>query len=149
MKTIILDGLTYELVLVEPEPEPAPEWGPRVGELCEFWDDNIEFAKYGVFLQKNQGDFFPFIMKIGPADDYYAECRGCFKHCRPLQDPNIIQMIPWKGGKCPVPNDVNVLMHLRGGGDVISRGYNYDWTHLGSDVDIIAYAALGKACSEN
>jgi hypothetical protein len=131
-KQLIFDGKVYDLVAVEPEPEP--EWNPRKGELCEFSDDpsfpvsRTRTGKYsGVSGSKN----FPF-----------RENETNWAFCRPLQDPDLIQMIPWEGGECPVSKDAEVLVRFRNGATANCTASSFSWSHTNNPRDIVKYAVL-------
>jgi hypothetical protein len=128
---VIFNGLTYKLVL--DEPEPAPEWQPREGELCEFWDFDRETCRpvIGYFVRRST-----------LSGEYYTRRDTSWRKCRPLQDPNIIQMIPWEGGECPVPEDAKVLILDRSGDMTSVTAGHMRWNHIGSGGDIVKYAVL-------
>lgn len=119
---LIVDGLTYKLVLDEPE---VKEWKPRVGELCEFSDD-IENYIIDYFLEYRK-------------NCYIDRERVVWRHCRPIQDPNIIQMIPHDGGKCPVPGETMVLARIKDGLYLLKKACDFFW---GKGTNIDAYAVL-------
>jgi hypothetical protein len=128
---VIFNGVTYNLVL--DEPEPAPEWKPREGELCEFWDFMSEgrHPATGYFDHRDLNNC-KFVTQRGTL----------WNNCRPLQDPNIIQMIPHDGGECPVPEDADVLVRFLEDGMALGMASGYRWKHINSSGDIMAYAVL-------
>jgi hypothetical protein len=130
-KQLIFGGEVHNLVLAEPE--PAAEWKPRVGELCEFSDtEDFKKMRLGYFDHINMGNPYPYIERTDIGHRY----------CRPLQDQNIIQMIPWEGGECPVPDDTRVLIQYRDGGMWNSVAKNMRWYQAGEGNDIVKYAVL-------
>ncbi len=51
--------------------------------------------------------------------------------------------IPWHGGECPIPDDVEVQVWCRDGVRPIERGgMPWRWEHIGGATDIIAYRIL-------
>ena len=128
-KQLIFDGEVYDLVLVRNK--TVAEWKPRKGELCEFWDGNPRNPRIDYFQQMSTGQ--PYI---------FAATHDTWKHCRPIQDPNLIQMIPHDGGECPVPGDTKVLVKIRDGAMWDSRAKNLRWRHADLGRDIVKYAVL-------
>jgi len=127
---VIFNGLTYKLVL--DEPEPVAEWKPIPGLYYEFSDDSdFPACKIGKFTGISANKTYPFGTE-------YANWR----FCRPLQDPNLIQMIPWEGGECPVPGDTRVLVKTRDGAMLDSRAKDLRWSHADLGSDIVKYAVL-------
>jgi hypothetical protein len=128
MKQLIFDGQVYDLVPVKQE----PEFKPVIGQYYEF-SDRPEFPR-------------PMILKYEKKvidSDYQFRAEGIsWKYCRPIQDPNLIQMIPWEGGECPVPCDMKVLIKMRDGGDHISLAEDLRWDHADDEYDIVKYAVL-------
>ena len=54
----------------------------------------------------------------------------------------------WKGGECPVPDDVKFAIRLRNGsGDVWDGAFDLDWVHRAEDAnqDIIAYRIIKES----
>lgn len=123
---VIFNGLTYKLVL--DEPEPVAEWKPRKGELCIFF--NASLADFVIDYFEEKGG------------DYFVSNSNTWKHCRPLQDPDLIQMIPHDGGECPVPMDTKVLIKGRDGSNYVELAENLRWEHTDDEDDIVKYAVL-------
>jgi hypothetical protein len=128
---VTVDGAEYKKV--DKTPEPAPEWQPRVGELCAFSDfdktdhwtiDYLIRCESGYFISKNGGQWY---------------------FCRPLQNPNIMQMIPWSGGVCPVaPTKAVLIKRANGSFNLEMAGY-FIWHHPDREDpgrNIIAYTVL-------
>lgn len=126
-KQLIFDGVVYDLVPVQVEPEP--EWKPRKGELCEFWTYTSMSPELAYFIHCAK-------------NDEYVTSRGVFTHCRPIQDPDLIQMIPWEGGECPVPKDAVVLALLYNRKFIVKIAADFIWTFSDLGSDIVKYAVL-------
>jgi hypothetical protein len=126
---VIFNGLTYKLVLDEPE----PEWKPSVGELCEFCDwKNFEKPNLITIAYYAGVEF----------SRYKDSTEKTYTYCRPLQNPNIIQMIPHDGGDCPVLGWENVLIRFRDGYMENRKPKGLDWSHTNNPRDIMFYAVL-------
>jgi hypothetical protein len=127
---LIFNGLTYKLVL--DEPEPAPECKPTPGLYYEFSDfPNFHPARTRKYAGASENE------------NYHFNAEGTnWKHCRPIQDPNLIQMIPHDGGDCPVLNDTNVLVRFRNGATANYTAGEFSWSHTNNPRDIMFYAVL-------
>ena len=130
-KQLIFDGEVYDLVLVRNK--PVAEWKPRKGELCEFCDwKNFE-----------KPNLITIAYYAGVEFSRYKDSTGkTYTYCRPIQDPNIIQMIPWDGGECPLPPGTKALIKDRAGDFVSVMAVNMRWTHIDVGGDIMFYAVL-------
>lgn len=113
-----LNTLKYRIAELEAQMN-EPEWVPFVGEIVEVSDNDLDekwtarrFASYS-----------------GNAEYRYRSDNGEYwKHCRPLSDPNVIQLRPHRPGD-PMPCDDNtrVIYRLRNGDYTTEWAFNLDW----------------------
>ena len=65
-----------------------------------------------------------------------------WEHIRLIKGPPV----PWFGGDCPLPDGVRIKIWCRGDDpEESSNPPEFDWGHLGTAGDIIAYQVLGEA----
>lgn len=107
--------------------EQAGEWKPKKGEWVHYCDNQNSFmeAHLGVY---------------GPDEGEIAGTNwGQFAPIDPLKD-NLLPLIEWDGGECPVEGRVLVL--LRSESWTIDRAEYFEWGNNESAGDIIRYTVL-------
>lgn len=55
---------------------------------------------------------------------------------------NVSRFTEWKGGEQPVSDDTRVSVNLRNGEGQIGVAEDFEWTHLGNGLDILAYRII-------
>ena len=114
-------------------------WKPRVGEICEFSDDEDMWIISRLVEVKDSLQEYP-----------YSSTHEDFRYCRPLNDPMVIQLIPHvPGDPMPCGKDKDVIT-LHGNEFAEERYYcasaagESHWDMCDSDSDVFGWFPLNE-----
>lgn len=122
---------TLEAEQEESTPEPKIDWSKMIGRVVEVRDYDRQEWNCGVFEKFYPESPFPFCTN----EDVY-------KQCRLYQGPTRPNWIEWDGGECPVDEDSQVLVMLRGGHISAHNARLFVWHHSKNQSDIIRYTVI-------
>ena len=71
---------------------------------------------------------------------YITDNGAAFSDCKPRMSPYVYF---WQGGKCPLPDGVEVMVHLRDGSTVSGNACDFQWEHGFGENDTIGFEIVG------
>jgi hypothetical protein len=102
------------------------QWVPRVDEIVEVGDDASEWF-VDRFVDHHPDSDYP----------YVTTHDSCWRYCRPLNDPDVIQLHPFAPGEYP-KDDQMVLVRLSTGEYLHGSSWSIDW----SDEYIVSFCVV-------
>ena len=104
-------------------------WKPRVGEICEFSDDEDRWIISRLVEAKDSLQEYP-----------YSSTHEDFRYCRPLNDPMVIQLIPHVPGDPRPSGDANKVVVVFESGEYDTQSpYELDWGDDNEEGNIVGW----------
>lgn len=124
-----LDELKSQAMKCE---EPKIDWSKMIGRLVMVRDNDIE-DWHGPVALDGLGEYGNFVVTgFVP-----------WNQCKLYDGPTCPNWIEWKGGECPVKDDVVILIEFRDGYiDSTNIASDYRWDQEDSGGDIIRYTII-------